>query len=485
MNDYKDYLKCKYKQTNLISDPIYGSIKFTSPFNVNSSETTERDIIDSAWLQRLRNIHQLQSTFWVFPGAEHSRFQHSLGTMHLAGEFATHLYPDFCKCFSDCPSIYFVEELMRISGLLHDVGHGPFGHMFDVNYLVTNFNKLNHEIIGEHVICEELGDLISRIRRSPNGNFNRDEVIDPEHVGFIINQKASRKKDFPIWLEALRTFFCGTFFTVDNLDYVLRDSYFTGYSKDPINLERILYYTSVSKDGLVFSSNGKTSFKQFLNIKTDLFNSVYYHRTVRAIDLSIASIFNDTMQKFCPFNPIEDLESYKNITEQELFCTVRKWNNDDDEELKTIGAKWKIILQRKKEWFEAWRKDINIMDQSEPYLYSMITDKRHIQISEENIYKYLESRVDKDTFKKLAIQIDTPIHDPRPNNPFDLDKKIRVLDYGSGEIKEEMIFDWLRDVPQRIISLRVYTNLESCKPIVNEAATNIFTRNSKSIPGNL
>ena len=191
------------------------------------------------------------------------------------------------------------------------------------------------------------------------------------------------------------------------------------------------------------------------------------------------------MQKFCPFNPIEDLESYKNITEQELFCTVRKWSNDDEEELKTIGAKWKIILQRKKEWFEAWRKDINIMDQSEPYLYSMITDKRHTQISEENIYNYLESRVDKDTFKKLAIQIDTPIHDPRPNNPFDLDKKIRVLDYGSGEIKEEMIFDWLRDVPQRIISLRVYTNLESCKPIVNEAATNIFTRNSKSIPGNL
>lgn len=57
MNDYKDYLKCKYKQTNLISDPIYGSIKFTSPFNGNAGEATERDIIDSSWLQRLRNIH--------------------------------------------------------------------------------------------------------------------------------------------------------------------------------------------------------------------------------------------------------------------------------------------------------------------------------------------------------------------------------------------------------------------------------------------
>ena len=82
-----------YSGVDLISDPIHNYIKFTSPTEENKREITERDIIDNPWVQRLRRIHQLQSAFWVFPSAEHSRFQHSLGTMHVAGRFALHLYP--------------------------------------------------------------------------------------------------------------------------------------------------------------------------------------------------------------------------------------------------------------------------------------------------------------------------------------------------------------------------------------------------------
>lgn len=485
MSIYGDYLRDKYKRTNLIADPIYGSIKFTSPYLSGSDEKTERDLIDNIWLQRLRNIHQLQSTFWVFPAAEHSRFQHSLGTMHLAGEFAKNLYPDFNICFENCPSISFIEELMRLSGLLHDIGHGPFGHMFDIEYLVPEFCDLNHEKIGEKIIEDELGDILLKIRRSPSGFFCENEEIKPEYISFIINKEAIKKDNHPIWLEALRTFFCGSFFTVDNLDYVLRDSYFTGYSKDPISLERILYYTSVSKDGLVFSSNGKNSFKQFLNRKIDLYNSVYYHRTVRAIDLSISSIFNETMQEFCPFNPIENLDRYKEITEQGLFYTVKVWKSEKNKRKKLLGQKWDKILQRKKEWFEAWRKDINIMGQSDSFIYRMITDVKHRNIIEEEIYNCLTSKIGEKNTKELAIQIDTPTHDPRPDNPFDFNKKIRVLDYSTGRVEDKVIFDWFQDVPQKMISLRVYTNNEKYKKIVNEATCEVFSRNKKAIPGNL
>ena len=144
----------EYEGTALIADPIHRYIQFTVP--EKKREITEKDIIDSPWVQRLRYIYQLQSARWVYPSAEHSRFQHSLGAMHLAGEFARHLYPSLSGVLGDdCPSAPFIEEYMRITGLLHDVGHGPFGHFFDDNFL-SAFN-LTHEDLGQVIIRDQLG----------------------------------------------------------------------------------------------------------------------------------------------------------------------------------------------------------------------------------------------------------------------------------------------------------------------------------------
>ena len=99
----------EYEGTALIADPIHRYMQFTVP--EKKGEVTEKALIDSAWVQRLRYIYQLQSARWVFPSAEHSRFQHSLGAMHLAGEFAKHLYPSLRKVLGDeCPSAPFIEE---------------------------------------------------------------------------------------------------------------------------------------------------------------------------------------------------------------------------------------------------------------------------------------------------------------------------------------------------------------------------------------
>src|ERR687886_1081200 len=105
-----------YEGTALIADPIHRYIQFTVP--LTKGEVTEKALIDSPWVQRLRYIYQLQSARWVYPSAEHTRFVHSLGTMHVAGRFARHLYPFLKKAAADVPSPNYVEAVMRVTALV-------------------------------------------------------------------------------------------------------------------------------------------------------------------------------------------------------------------------------------------------------------------------------------------------------------------------------------------------------------------------------
>ena len=157
-----------YDEIHLIADPLYGYLRITVPRDDN--EVAEATVIDDPWVQRLKRIHQLQSSWWVFPTAEHSRFAHSLGVMHLSGEFGEHLYDTLAAEASDTPSRPLVEETLRMAGLLHDVGHGPFSHFFDDQYLHPRFG-LDHERISQHLIVNELGELLRGLTRSPHGGF--------------------------------------------------------------------------------------------------------------------------------------------------------------------------------------------------------------------------------------------------------------------------------------------------------------------------
>ena len=150
-------LSSPFDGVSLLADPMHGYISITVPYpQPRSTEQTEKDLIDSPWVQRLRYILQLQSAHWVYPGAEHTRFQHSLGTMHLAGRFMARLYPSLCQTVPDVPSCHFLEEFIRITALLHDIGHGPFSHSLEYKIVpienqalsIGFMEKLNEEFDG-------------------------------------------------------------------------------------------------------------------------------------------------------------------------------------------------------------------------------------------------------------------------------------------------------------------------------------------------
>ncbi|MCE9556335.1 MAG: HD domain-containing protein [Planctomycetes bacterium] len=370
-----------YSAESLSHDPLHGYIRFTSPTAGRGDEVTERELIDHAWLQRLRQIHQLQTAWWVFPTAEHTRFQHVLGVMHLASQAAAALDQSLREQCADVPSRGYVESLLRVTGLLHDVGHGPFGHFFDEHFL-RRFG-LTHETLGAHIIRHELGDLIRGIRRNPNSSLEPGEQLDPEQVAFLItrpggiasNSAASRGRKPaeasklqsqpessdtkqppgadaiapPRWLVLLRSLFCGIY-TVDNMDFVLRDAFMSGYSTRAFDLQRLLHYTFFSERGLTVHDRGLDSLVRFMTVRAELFRSVYFHRTVRAIDLSLADLFAKCGDLILPGDPREHLDEYRRLTEWSLLVDVAGWNRAADERRRQLAGDWEAILSRKVPW---------------------------------------------------------------------------------------------------------------------------------------
>ena len=175
---------------NLSHDPIHGYIPFSSGLQSAPDEVAEREVIDHPWVQRMRYIHQLQTAWWVYPTAEHTRFQHVLGAMHLASRAVQRLYGSLhesCVTAGEAiPSQGYVESTLRMAGLLHDVGHGPFGHFFDAHFL-TEYD-LTHEILAAHIIRNQLADLIRGIRRNPNSALAEDERLSPEEIAWLIQR---------------------------------------------------------------------------------------------------------------------------------------------------------------------------------------------------------------------------------------------------------------------------------------------------------
>ena len=389
---------------SLCFDPIHGYIPFSSPAGSADDEASERQIIDHPWVQRMRQIHQLQTAWWVFPSAEHTRFQHVMGVMHLASRVVAALYDSLRDACPDVPSRSYVELLMRMAGLLHDVGHGPFGHFFDDHYLSRY--GLNHETLGSAIVDGELGDLLRRLRRSPGGELAAGETLDPRQISFLFTRpKADASADQPRWLVFLRALFSGIY-TVDNMDFVLRDAYMSGYSGEAFDLERLLRYSFFSQRGLTIHSRGMDALVRFIGVRGELFRAIYFHRTVRGIDLALADLFADSRDLLFAGNPLENLGEYLHFTEWSLLVDVARWHKSSDPARRALGERWREFLNRRVRWRSVLQRHL-VFGPGDSEAASIFSDRRLV---EQALRNQLPSEL-----RELPMRIDIARHVHRPN----------------------------------------------------------------------
>lgn len=393
-----------FQHESLSCDPIHGYIPFTAPTGLPEGEIAERDLIDHPWLQRLRQIHQLQTAWWVFPTAEHTRFQHVLGTMYLASRAADSLYESLREVCPDVPSRGYVESLLRLAALLHDVGHGPFGHFFDQHFL-AEFG-LNHELLGGEIIRRELADMIRGVRRNPNTRLADGETLDPEQIAFLITRPKHNADEnhSPKWLRFLRSLFSGLY-TVDNMDFVLRDAYMSGYSTRAFDIDRLFHYTVFTDRGLTIHERGLSALVRFISVRAELFRAIYFHRTVRAIDLELQEIFRDSKRHLFPGDPRKHLDEYRRLTEWSLLMQVAHWPESTDPELHELGLRWQKLTSRRLRWKMNCERTV-FFSPGEAEQSNVLS---HMATFETALREELPAEL-----KKMPLKVDTARHVHRP-----------------------------------------------------------------------
>ncbi len=452
----------EYSRVNLSSDPIYRYLRITKggPGGV-PGQAAEQDLVDAAWLQRLRRIHQLQSAWWVFATAEHSRFQHALGAMHLAGEWARHLYSSLKVACPDAPSAQLVEETMRMAGLLHDVGHGPFGHFFDENYLDTW--DLDHEDVGRALVTGALADQVAELGASPTADFERGERVDPRWVAYLISSRELDGFEPPKWLAALRPALVGAF-SADNMDYVPRDSYICGVAAGPVDVQRIVHYSFISERGLTLHAHGAEALYMFLNSRLYLYHQVYFHRTVRRIDLQLREVFRPTLELLLGGNPLERVDRFQALTEWSLLSDVDRWaHGDGDPARRELGQAWAAVVARKLKWRLIYQGHTDARD-IPPQALSVTRQEFAQQIRE-----HLPAKLG-----HIEFEVDVAAQESRAFNPMTETADILFYEPLEGRYQQSRVLDLFRRLPVRMALFRIFARDETHRRELIKAANEVL-----------
>jgi uncharacterized protein len=452
----------EYSRVNLSSDPIYRYLRITKggPGGVPGG-AAEQDLLDTPWLQRLRRIHQLQSAWWVFATAEHSRFQHALGAMHLAGEWTRHLHPTLTACCEETPSVALVEETMRIAGLLHDVGHGPFGHFFDENYLDTW--QIDHEVIGRAIITGPLAHVISALGASPGADFEPGEKIDPRWVAYLISSADLEGFRPPEWLAALKPAMVGAY-SADNMDYVPRDSYICGVATGPVDVQRIIHYSFVSGRGLALHAHAAEALYMFLSARLYLYHQVYFHRTVRRIDLQLREVFRPTLELVLGGNPLERMDRYQTLTEWSLLSEVDRWATGDvDSKRRELGRAWADVVARRLKW---------------KLIYQGLTDAREIpsealSVTREQFASRLRDKLP-DRLRGVEFEVDVAAQESRAFNPMTETADILIYEPLEDRYQQSRVLELFRRLPVRMALFRIFARDDTHRRELIKAANEVL-----------
>ncbi len=235
-------------------DPVHGYVYITQ---------AEKEIIDSYPFQRLRRLRQLAGAEMVYPGANHTRFEHSIGVMHLAGLLVKN--PNLSQLLTEDEA-----QMIRIAALLHDVGHGPFSHVFE--HLLVKFLNKTHEDMTTWIIQEsELKDIISRLGYSPYsvGKLAVGSLHEPGKA--FMDQIIRSAVD------------------VDKLDFIVRDTYHTGAEYGYVDIFRLIQMLDVLDENLAVDLGALSALESFILARVESFKSIYFHRVARAAQIMIAT----------------------------------------------------------------------------------------------------------------------------------------------------------------------------------------------------
>jgi len=352
----------KTDSVQVFRDPIYGYIHVEYKFI--------KDLIDTFAFQRLRRIKQLSGVCMVFHCAEHSRFSHSLGVYELANRVIQNR--DISKTFSDYEKLLFLT-----SALLHDIGHGAYSHAFEDTF------KTNHEHLGSLIILEN--KEIRSILDTVGENFAQDcaDVLLHKSKYLIIELLLSSQID------------------IDRLDYLGRDSYFTGAPYGYVDFERIIRLLRISNNSIVFKESGIHAIENYLVARYHMYWQVYYHKTARGYEVILNSIYKriyDLIVKHYKFSAnislLEsfakdtlDINTYLQIDDQYINSLIIALLQEKDEILKTLAYDfthrniWKSIIVNKT------NKNLilNIKKNLNPYYYATRSVAQNTY-SEKNTY---------------------------------------------------------------------------------------------------
>ncbi len=307
----------KMNKRKIFNDPVYGFV--TVP------DELIFDLIEHPYFQRLRRIKQLGLTHLVYPGALHTRFQHSLGAMHLMTRAINELR------FKG-HDITEEESLgVNIAILLHDIGHGPYSHALEHSIV----DGVNHEQISR-IFMNQLNERFEGKLDTALSIFN-DEY----------------KKKF------LHKLVSGQF-DMDRLDYLKRDSFFTGVSEGIVNYERLLSMLNVVDDELVIEGKGIYSVEKFITARRLMYWQVYLHKTVLVAEYTIMNVlkrakqlrlqgadlfatpaFDFFLRNRITNNEFEDnekvIENFSKLDDYDIFTAMKVWTSHPDLILSTLS----------------------------------------------------------------------------------------------------------------------------------------------------
>ena len=363
-----------------IFDPIHKYMEF---------EPELIKIIDTSEFQRLRDIKQLGLCYYVFSGASHNRFEHSLGVAHLSGMLIKRLK-------QNQPELNITDRqvlLVKIAGLIHDLGHGPYSHFYD-NIFIKSIKhdecvNLNHE--GRSIIIFE--HMIKKYKLNINDNEFKmiKEMINPSNEsGFLYQIVANNKSKID----------------TDKFDYLLRDIYNLGL---PYSFEyyKFIDNMKVIDNTICYSDKLVYDIYDLFSLRLKLHKNIYNHHTVNSIELMLLDIFNLANNKYRLFNRIFNIDEFimlnDNIIDLIYYCYI------DD---KDIDEAKKIIKDIKE------RKLYKLVDE-------ILVNKKDIPIG--ILKKYNDFKDNTYVYKFFTINYCNGINNPIKNIDFyNKDTKIKI-----------------------------------------------------------